>query len=91
MNYNYSHITALWILSGITRVSWYQQGKTNLGLLEQEMVSDSGVIWATCKSAPRHRQITAPAPHHSFFTGHMLFLQPNKQRQSTEGSLTSTK
>ena len=24
MNYNYNHITALWILSGSTLVSWYQ-------------------------------------------------------------------
>ena len=28
-----------------------------------------------------------PAPHHSlFFTGRMLFLPPNQQRQSTEGT-----
>jgi len=26
-----------------------------------------------------------PAPHHSVFTGRMLFLTPNQQRQSTEG------
>jgi len=26
-------------------------------------------------------------PHHSVFTGQMPFLQPNQQRQSTEGSL----
>jgi len=26
-----------------------------------------------------------PAPHHSVFTGHMPFLPPNQQRQSTEG------
>jgi len=28
-----------------------------------------------------------PAPHHSVFTGRMLFLPPNQQRQSTEGKL----
>jgi len=28
-----------------------------------------------------------PAPHHSVFTGRMLFLLPNQQRQSTEGNL----
>jgi len=29
-------------LSSITRISQYQKGKTNLDLLEQETVSDSG-------------------------------------------------
>jgi len=36
-------------------------------LLEQETVSGSGICWAICKSAPRSRQITMPAPHHSVF------------------------
>ena len=36
-------------------------------LLEQETVSGSGISWAVCKSAPRSRQITTPAPHHSVF------------------------
>jgi len=39
-------------LSGTTRVSWHQEGKTNLALLEQETVSGSGISWAICKSAP---------------------------------------
>jgi len=43
-------------MSGTTRVSRYQKGKTrkvktNLDLLEQEMVSGSGICWAMCKSA----------------------------------------
>jgi len=77
-------ITVLW-LSG---VSWYQKGKTktNLDFLEQETVSGSAISWAICKSAPRPRQITMPAPHHSFFTGGMPFLPPNQQHQSTEGN-----
>ena len=54
-----------WILSGTTQVSRYQKGKTNLDLLEQETVS--GISWAICKSAPRCRQITMPASHHSVF------------------------
>jgi len=54
-----------WILSGTTRVSQYQKGKTNLDLLEQEIVS--GICWAICKSAPHSRQITMPVPHHSVF------------------------
>ena len=36
-------------------------------LLKQETVSGSGISWAKCKSAPRSRQITMPAPHHSDF------------------------
>ena len=47
-----THTTVLllfWNLSGTTRVSRYQKGntrkvKTNLGLLEQKMVSGSGII-----------------------------------------------
>jgi len=35
-------------------------GKTNLDLLEQEIVSGSGICWAICKSAPHPRQITTP-------------------------------
>ena len=36
-------------------------------LLKQETVSGSGISWAICKSAPRYRQITTPASHHSVF------------------------
>jgi len=59
--------------------------KPILILLKQETVSGSGISWAMCKSAPRSRQITMPAPHRSVFTGRKPFLPPNKQRQSTEG------
>jgi len=54
-------------LSRTTRLSRYQKGKTNLDLLKQETVSGNGISWAMCKSAPRSRQITTPAPHHSVF------------------------
>ena len=47
-------------------------------------MSGSGINWAICKSAPRSRQITMPAPHHSVFTGRMPFLSPNQQHQSTK-------
>ena len=54
-------------------------------LLMQETVSGSGISWAICKSAPRSRQITTPAPHHSvFLTGQML---PKQQCKSTEGTV----
>ena len=49
------------------RVSWYQKGKTNLDLLEQEIVHGSIISWAICNSAPRPRQITMPESHHSVF------------------------
>jgi len=52
--------------SGTTQVSRYQNGKTNLDFTEEQTVSGSGISWAICKSAPRSRQITTPATHHSF-------------------------
>jgi len=54
-------------LSGTTRVSRYQKGKTNVDFAEARAVSGSGISWAVCKPAPRSRQITTPAPHHSVF------------------------
>ena len=53
--------------SGTTQVSRYQKGKTNLDFTEAR---DSEWQWhqlTICKSAPRSRQITTPAPHHSSF------------------------
>ena len=44
-----------WNLSGTTRVSRYQKGKTNLDLVEQEIVIGNGICWAICKSAPHPR------------------------------------
>ena len=68
--------------SRTTWVCWYQKGKTNLDFTEAR---DSGISWATCKSAPCSRQ----KPHQhlttQFFTGRMPFLPPNQQRQSIEG------
>ena len=52
----------------------------------------SGISWTICKqSAPRFRQTTTPTPHHSIFTGRMLFLAPNQQCQSTEGKTMTRK
>jgi len=47
----------------------------------------SGISWTICKqSAPRSRQITTPTPHHSMFTGQMLFLMPtNSVKALTHG------
>ena len=67
---HYNRFTAPRTVSGTTRLSRYQkgktrEGKTNLDLLEQEIVSGSGISWAICKSAPRPRQVTTPASHYS--------------------------
>ena len=35
--------------------------------LKQETMIGNGISWPMCKSAPRSRQITMPAPHHSVF------------------------
>ena len=62
--HTHTHTTILllfWNMSGTTRVSSYQKGKTrkvktNPDFLEQEIVSGSGICWAICKSAPHPRQ-----------------------------------
>jgi len=62
-------------LSGTTRVSRYQKGKTNLDFTEAR---DNVWQWhqlGHMQSAPCSRQITVPAPHHSVFY--------NQQCQST--------
>jgi len=72
-------------LPGLPRWAGTRKVKPTWILLKQETVSGSGI---SCKSAPRSRQITTPASHHSVFTGRMPFLPPNQQRQSTEGTST---
>ena len=55
-------------------------------LLKQETVRGSGISWDICKSAPRSRQITMPAPHHSvFLQAGCPSRKPNQQCQNTEG------
>ena len=70
----HTHTTILllfWNMSGTTRVSRYQKGrtrqvKTNLDLLEQEIVNGSGICWAICKVCTSS-QTTTPTSHHSVF------------------------
>ena len=71
-------------LSRTTRVSRYQKVKPIWILLKQETVSGSGISWAKCKSAPRSRQITMPAPHHSVFyrPDALPATQPTASKQS---------
>jgi len=50
-------------------------------------VSGSGISWAICKSAPRSRQITMPAPHHSVFYRPDALPATQQKHQSTEGTM----
>jgi len=58
--------------------------------MRQEMIwglGCSGISWTICKqAAPCSRQITTPTPRRSIFKGRILFLMPNQQCQSTEGT-----
>ena len=89
LTHTHSRLTALcpglpgWASTGKVKPIWI--------LLKQQTVSGSGISWATCKSTPRCRQITTPAPHQSVFTGRMPFLPPNQQRQSIEGTVSCDK
>ena len=55
-------------------------------------MSGSGISWAICKSAPRSRQITMPAPHHSVFyrLNALLSTQPTSSKHWRQ-TTTSTK
>ena len=61
----HTRLTAL--CPGLPRWAGTRKVKPIWILLKQETVSGSGISWAICKSAPRSRQITTPAPHHSVF------------------------
>ena len=75
-------------VSRTTWVSQYQKGKTSQRLNEARndgVWGCSGISWTICKQyAPWSRQITISTPHHSVFTGQMLFLTTNQQCQSTK-------
>ena len=70
-----------------TRVSQYQNGKTNLDFTEAR---DSEWQWhqlghmQVCTSLPTGQPRQHPTTQ--LFTGRMPFLPPNQQRQSTEGT-----
>ena len=73
-------------LSGTTRVSRYQKGKTNLDFTEardSEWQRHQLGHMQICTSLQTDNH--ASTPPLSFFTGRTPFLPPNQQRQSTEG------
>jgi len=61
----YTRLTALYL--GLPGLAGARKVKPIWILLKQETMSGSGISWAICKSAPRSKQITTPAPHHSVF------------------------
>ena len=63
--HTHTRLTALFL--GLPGWAGTRKVKPIWTLLEQETVSGSGISWAICKSAPRSRQITTPASHHSVF------------------------
>ena len=76
------------LFSRTTWVSQYQKGKTNLDLNEERDDGGFGIQWHQLDHMQTicSTQITRPTPRHSIFTGRMLFLMPNQQCQSTEGT-----
>ena len=71
-------------------LSRYQKDETSLDLNEAKdcgVWGCSGICWTICKQSapPCSRQTTTQTPHHSIFTGRLLFLTPNQQCQSAEG------
>jgi len=49
---------------------------------DDEILGFSGISWTVCKQS----DIITPTPHHSVFTDQMLFLMPNQQCLSTDGT-----
>ena len=65
--HTHTHTRLTTLCPGLPRWAGTRKVKPIWILLKQETVSGSGISWAVCKSAPRSRQITMPAPHHSVF------------------------
>ena len=63
----HTHKRLTTLCPGLPKSAGTRKVKTIWILLKQKTVSDSGISWAICKSAPHSRQITMPAPHHSVF------------------------
>ena len=62
-----THTCLMALFPGLPRWASTRKVKLIWILLKQETVSGSGISWTICKSAPRSRLITTPAPHHSVF------------------------
>jgi len=62
-----THTRLTAVCPGLPRWAGTRKVKPIWILLKHETVSGSGISWAVCKSAPRSKQMTMPAPHHSVF------------------------
>ena len=71
-------------LSGSTRVSWYQKGKTNLDF---PGARDSEWQWHQLGCMQVCTSLQTDNPTTQCFTGRMPFLPPNQQPQRTEGTV----
>jgi len=58
--------------------------------VQKETVSGSGISWRMCKSAPRSRQTTTPATHHSVIYKPDAPAAQNKLCQSSESTALVT-
>jgi len=67
MRHTHTHTRLMALFPGLPGWASTRKVKPIWILLKQETVSGSGISWAICKSAPRYRHITTPAPHQSVF------------------------
>ena len=74
----HTHTRLMAVCPGLLRWAGTRKVKPIWILLKQETVSGSGISWAICKSAPRSRQTTTSAPHHSYVL-YMLDALPAAQ------------
>ena len=81
--HTHTHIRLTALFPGLPGWAGTRKVKPIWILLKQETASGNGISWAICKSAPRSRQITTPAPHHSvFYTPDALpAAQPTASKQ----------
>ena len=93
----HTHTTILllfWNLSGTIWVSRYQKGKTrmvktNLDLLEQEIVSGSGICWAICNTYSLRPPARSPPSATHGFTSHSTQPQSSSMHGAVKaGSLS---
>ena len=65
--YTHTHTRLTALFPGLPGWAGTRKVKPIWILRKQQTVSGTSISWAICKSAPRSRQITMPAPHHSVF------------------------
>ena len=65
--HTHTHTRLTTLCPGLPGWSGTRKEKSFWIFQKQETMSGSGISWAICKSAPRSRQITMPANHHSVF------------------------